>query len=54
MDGGFAGYGRKVIEELVKGLSAFQIIEQCLKRNPGPTEDGCASENVTVASDHAV
>jgi len=38
--GGFAGHGRKVIQKLIQRLAVFQIIEQGLKWNAGPAENG--------------
>jgi len=51
---GFASYGGKVIEEFVKGLAAFQIVEQRLKGNPRTAKYWGATQYVAVADDHIV
>jgi len=44
MDRRFACYGWKVVKKLCQGLSAFEVVEERLKRNTSPTKNGRASE----------
>jgi len=43
--------GRKVIKEDFKGITCFEVIEQCLDRNPGSSEDRRPTMNFWVDGD---
>jgi hypothetical protein len=42
-------YGREIVKKLVKGLSAFDVIQERLKRNPRPAKNGRAAKNLWIA-----
>jgi hypothetical protein len=39
-DGEFSGYGWILVQEIVQGIAAFQIVGQDLERNAGSAETG--------------
>ena len=40
--------GREVAKELVEGVSALEIVDQCLEGDPRPDEDRLAAENLGI------
>jgi hypothetical protein len=45
VDRGLTRYGREIVKKFVKGLSAFDVIQERLKRNPRPAKDGRTTKN---------
>lgn len=50
-DGSFFGHSWEIIEKLVEGLSAFEVIQQGLKRNAGTPEHRRFFQNVRIPDD---
>jgi len=46
--GDFAGHGREALQEFIKSIVVFQVIEQRLHGHAGSLEDGCAAEDIRV------
>jgi hypothetical protein len=47
-----AGYTREIIEELVKGITSFEIIKQSQNRDTSADEDRRTAEDVGIAVDY--
>ncbi len=51
---GIPHYGGEIVEKLIQSLSAFEIIQERLKRNASPAKNGRASENLGIARDNGL
>ena len=49
--GEFAADGREVAQELIESMTALQIIDEGLERNPGSDEDRLAAQDVRICMD---
>ena len=47
-------YRRKIIQEFVKAIAGFQIVNQVFDGNACALEHGCARKNFVIACDDAV
>src|ERR1700756_4469878 len=52
--GSLAGHSGKIIEELLKALSALQVIQQRLKRNAGPSKNRSSAEDRFVLDNQRI
>ena len=45
-------YGRKIIQEFIKAIAGFQIVNQVFDGNTRALEHGCARKNFVIACDN--
>ena len=48
----FASHGRKLPEELVHGVPAFEVVDEVLKRNSRPAEAGGPAHDLRVGDNY--
>lgn len=46
--GDFPLHAGKIIEKLIEGLSAFEVVEEVLQRHPSASKNGHAALNVRI------
>ena len=54
VDRSLTRYSREIVKKLVKGLSAFDVIQERLKRNPRPAKNGRTTKNLWIARDDTI
>lgn len=54
MNSCFPCHSRKIIEELIKRLSAFEVLQESLKWHARAFKDRRSPENIGVSGDHAI
>ena len=54
VDRHFTRYGREIVEKLVKGSPAFDVVEERLKRNPCSAKNRRTPKNLWIARDDTI
>jgi hypothetical protein len=47
----FTGDGGKIVEEVIDGLAAFEVLQKRLERNATSTKDGRSSKYIRISHD---